>query len=488
MKPARAEDTELPGNVLEAERAVLAACLLGDQALERASEVLTPASFFRSAHQEFFRAMLALHRAGRPVDTVTLCEQLRQDESLDRIGGGAAIAQLMEYATTTANVVAHARIVAAQHARREARRAVRALEAATLNGEPLAAAIATCSSALEAARALEDSSLSRPPTLVEQILTDETLQSAELSPAADLIGRRYIVEGGMTILVGQSGLGKTFLAIQMMRSLATATPWLGHHALQGRSALLELEMPAWSIRERLARSYGGAMDILAMPQGFTQLPDPAILKQMVRWISERQVRLLVADPVHAMHQANENYGTELNPFMAALMKLRSETGVHVVLIHHVNKLDFDKELGLQMSVMRAVRGAGRLVNDPDNVLGVVRWHGRILLVNAKCRFGPQPESITIRQLDRFAPAGEQGFFELATSEEEQADVNQAKVEKALGFNPKGASLDKLCELTELSHNTVTRYLGILGAVRIKDGRTYLWFPQDPRDGQGSFDA
>lgn len=104
----------VPPQALEAERAVLAAMLLDGEAVARAIEMIESPVFYRVAHQKIFDAMSALFGRNEKVDLITLSEELRKRGELEAVGGAPALAQILDYAATSANVEQHARIVHAK--------------------------------------------------------------------------------------------------------------------------------------------------------------------------------------------------------------------------------------------------------------------------------------------------------------------------------------------------------------------------------------
>ena len=71
------------------EQAVLAACMLegGQECVSGCLELkLSPKSFYIPAHQEIFKVCLDLFKAGKPVNALTVGEQLRVDGKLERVG------------------------------------------------------------------------------------------------------------------------------------------------------------------------------------------------------------------------------------------------------------------------------------------------------------------------------------------------------------------------------------------------------------------
>ena len=107
--------THVPGRVLphdlEVEKAVLSALLLDNQAVHSVLTEITPADFYHPAHQQLFRAMLALQDENQPVDLHTLSDYLNTRKLLDALGGPVFLAEIADYEATAANVVQHARIV-----------------------------------------------------------------------------------------------------------------------------------------------------------------------------------------------------------------------------------------------------------------------------------------------------------------------------------------------------------------------------------------
>jgi replicative DNA helicase len=100
-----------PPQALDAERAVLAAMLLGNEAIGRAVELIEATVFYRTAHQKIFEAIVGLYNRNEKADFITVVEELRKRSDLEAIGGPSAIAQILESATTAANLEEHIRIV-----------------------------------------------------------------------------------------------------------------------------------------------------------------------------------------------------------------------------------------------------------------------------------------------------------------------------------------------------------------------------------------
>src|SRR5690606_30410803 len=104
--PARA----LPHN-LEAERSVLGAILIHNEAFNYAAQMVRPEDFFRDAHRRVFEKMVILGERGQAIDIVTLKEALSQAGELEQVGGAAYVASLVDGVPRSTNVEYYARIV-----------------------------------------------------------------------------------------------------------------------------------------------------------------------------------------------------------------------------------------------------------------------------------------------------------------------------------------------------------------------------------------
>jgi replicative DNA helicase len=105
-----APERTLPHN-LDAERSVLGAILIDNDAFNVAAAVIGSRAFFRDAHRRIFDRMVALAERSQPIDLVTLKEELDRSGDLDEVGGPAYIASLLDGVPRATNVEYYARIV-----------------------------------------------------------------------------------------------------------------------------------------------------------------------------------------------------------------------------------------------------------------------------------------------------------------------------------------------------------------------------------------
>ena len=105
-----APERTLPHN-LDAERSVLGAILIDNEAFNTAIAIITANAFFRDAHRRIFERMTDLVERRSAIDFVTLREELVRSGELEDVGGPAYLASLVDGVPRSTNVEYYARIV-----------------------------------------------------------------------------------------------------------------------------------------------------------------------------------------------------------------------------------------------------------------------------------------------------------------------------------------------------------------------------------------
>jgi replicative DNA helicase len=101
------------------EEAVLGALMLDKDAMPTVLDLLRPESFYSEAHQFIYKAILELFRTSKPIDLLTVTEQLRSMSAIEAIGGAYYLVELTNRVASAANIEYHARIIAQKHIQRE---------------------------------------------------------------------------------------------------------------------------------------------------------------------------------------------------------------------------------------------------------------------------------------------------------------------------------------------------------------------------------
>jgi len=99
---------DTPDPLILAERALLSVVLKDNTTLPTAASAVRPEDFSADAHRRIFAAMTALAESNKPIDTVTLTQQLQTTGQLEAVGGQAYLRRIATTDSRTENVEAYA--------------------------------------------------------------------------------------------------------------------------------------------------------------------------------------------------------------------------------------------------------------------------------------------------------------------------------------------------------------------------------------------
>jgi replicative DNA helicase len=115
---AKSADTaSLPQNT-DVEASLLGSLLIDGESFLKISDQLQAADFFDKRHSMIFASMRILHDKRRPIDILTLSEQLKNESRLEQIGGASYLTELTNVVPTAAHLEQYAEIVAEKAIRR----------------------------------------------------------------------------------------------------------------------------------------------------------------------------------------------------------------------------------------------------------------------------------------------------------------------------------------------------------------------------------
>jgi replicative DNA helicase len=91
--------------------AVLGSMLIDEEAIPVAAEALTSSSFYKDTHRKIFEAILSIYNNNKPVDLITVSDELKRMGLLDQVGGAGALTDFVNCVPTAANISHYAGIV-----------------------------------------------------------------------------------------------------------------------------------------------------------------------------------------------------------------------------------------------------------------------------------------------------------------------------------------------------------------------------------------
>ncbi|GAH75829.1 unnamed protein product [marine sediment metagenome] len=102
---------KIPPHSSEAEKTVLGGILISNKNLNVILSVISPEDFYKEANRKIIEKIVVLVDKGKPVDVVTLSEELQKMGALDEVGGASYLSSLMDGVPKSLNVEFYAQII-----------------------------------------------------------------------------------------------------------------------------------------------------------------------------------------------------------------------------------------------------------------------------------------------------------------------------------------------------------------------------------------
>lgn len=341
MTARRKESAPLHVN-LDAEAAVLGSIALAANVLPDVLQILAPCDFWSPAHRTMFEAMTHLARAGTPIDSVTLYDELHRGGNLDRVGGPEFIARIVEAVPSPANAIHYARAVHEQSTARAGCALAERLkvELGALNGSTAWSTVA------DIARDL--GKLSEPHDNDTEDALD-LLRNPPLSPLNILDTPGLIDAGEIHIIGGQPSSGKSILGINLASAVAGGQPFW-HLREQPTEPMPVLLVLAEYTRYRAFQRLCNPLTSYQVKPRFVHLmtreklinprmdlaDGGASAARLASRVRRHGAKLILIDSLSEVSSADENNRVEMMRVVWSLRQIADE-GCAVVCIHHERK-------------------------------------------------------------------------------------------------------------------------------------------------------
>jgi len=102
----------LQPQAIDIEKVVLGALMIDKDAFTVVSEIIKPETFYEARHQKIYEAVQSLNLQEKPVDIMTVTEELRHKGTLEDVGGPAYVLELSSQVASSAHIEYHAHILA----------------------------------------------------------------------------------------------------------------------------------------------------------------------------------------------------------------------------------------------------------------------------------------------------------------------------------------------------------------------------------------
>jgi len=222
---------KIPPQNLDAEKSLLGAVLIDEETLADITEHVTTKDFYERRHGIIYGAMMSLYEKHKPVDLLTLTDELKRKKELDTIGGSAYLTELTNYVPTSAHAEAYAELVSQKAIRRRLIKASGEISEMGYNEETSTEEL--LSRAEAELFAVSDQSLKQDIASIESILTESFDRMEELHRnKGALRGVRTgykdldnmtagLQRSDLIILAARPAMGKTTLVTNLAYNVAT---------------------------------------------------------------------------------------------------------------------------------------------------------------------------------------------------------------------------------------------------------------------------
>jgi len=416
----------LPNN-LEAERSILGAILLDDKAFLTIFEILKPEDFYLDRHRRVFDKMLLLMNSSRPIDLVTLKDELQRANELESVGGAAYLASLTDGLPRAINIEYYAQII------REKSTLRRLIQ---ISNETMARSYQDEETAEEILQNVEKAIFEISNQQFHSGFTSITpIVSSVFKEIEELSNRKAPVTGletgfvdldrmtagmhpsDLIIVAARPGLGKTSLclniaehvAIRKHKSVGIFSLEMSKEQLVKRLLCSESRIDAHRVNtgylnkddwHRLSRASGDLSETRIFIDDTASVKVPELRSKARRLSMEHGLDLIIVDYLQLMSGSNqrfENRTQEISQISRGLKGIAKELSVPVIAVSQLSRAVESRTGEHRKPQLSDLRESGSIEQDADLVLFIFREemtnpteenNGMAELIIGKQRNGP----------------------------------------------------------------------------------------------------
>lgn len=389
---------------LDLEEAVLGALMLESDAYMNVCDILRPESFYEPAHQRIYEAVQSLGAANKPIDLLTVTEQLRQSGNLEQAGGIAYVTRLTTRVLSGAHVEFHARIVAQKFLAREL-----ISYSSTIGSNAFDETIDVDDLLQEAEAKLFEISqhnvkkdITQIDPVIKQALEQMQLAGSRTSGLSGLATGYHELDkltsgwqnSDLIIIAARPAMGKTAFVLSMAKNMAVDynTP----------IAIFSLEMSNLQLVNRLISNVceiegekikSGQLstaeweqvlarikNLFSSPLYIDDSPSLSIFELRTkarRLVRERQVQMIIIDYLQLMNASGMNHGSreqEVSMISRSLKQLAKELNIPIIALSQLNRNLESRSTGNEgkRPQLSDLRESGAIEQDADMVCFIHR--------------------------------------------------------------------------------------------------------------------
>ena len=374
--------------------------MIDDDVLADVSETVKHQDFYDKRHQLIFKSMMHLYEQHKPVDLLTLTEELKKKDDFETVGGSTYLTELTNYVPTAAHAASYAEIVAQKAIRRRLIRASGEISEMSFDEETPTQEL------LEKAEAelfnVSDQTIKQDLTSIETILDESFSRIEELHRnKGQLRGIRTgyqdldnmtagLQRSDLFVLAARPAMGKTTFVTNLAYNVATIAklPVLFFSLEMSKQQLIDRMLAdaagvdSWNIRtgnlsdDDFAKISEAMGEMAEAPIYIDDTPALSVLsmRTKARRIAHNQpLGLIVVDYLQLM-QANGNYNgnrvQEVSEISRGLKIIARELDVPVVALSQLSRSVESRTPPIPQ--LADLRESGSIEQDADIVTFIYR--------------------------------------------------------------------------------------------------------------------
>jgi replicative DNA helicase len=437
---------KVPPQSTDAEKSLLGAVLIDDEVLADVTEHVNDSDFYDKSHGVIFGAMMRLYEKHKPVDLLTLTDELKRKKELELVGGSAYLTELTTYVPTAAHADSYAEIVKQKSVRRRLIKASGDISELGYDEET------STDELLQKAEAeifsVSDQTLKQDVSSLESILNDSFERLEELHKnKGQLRGIRTgyrdldnltagLQRSDLIILAARPAMGKTTFVTNLAYNVATIArePVLFFSLEMSKEQLVDRMLAdasgvdAWNIRtgnlsdedfSKLSEAMG---EMAEAPIYIDDTPGLSVLEMRTkarRIAHEQPLGLIIVDYLQLMQASGRSDGNrvqEVSEISRGLKLIARELNVPLIALSQLSRSVESRSP--QIPQLSDLRESGSIEQDADIVSFIYRpgyyepdnpeYENITDLIIAKHRNGPtdkvqlyfHPERLRFMSLDK----------------------------------------------------------------------------------------
>lgn len=111
MAKSELDNLKVPPQNIDAERSVLGALMLDKDAIIKIANLIRIGDFYKDDHNMIYEAMVELYEQREPIDVLSLSNRLEEKKQLEKIGGSSYLTSLVNTIPSSSNIVHYAKVV-----------------------------------------------------------------------------------------------------------------------------------------------------------------------------------------------------------------------------------------------------------------------------------------------------------------------------------------------------------------------------------------